>query len=85
MTTVDVTTEILQQIRADIREVRAEMKEGFKDLKIRMDALEARMDGLDSRMAVVEFAIRGMATSLGELVGVVSSHGRRLDRLERDH
>jgi hypothetical protein len=84
MTTIDVTTEILQQIRADIRELSGEVRDLRQSLETRMDALESRMDGLDARMGVVEYAIRGMATSLGELVGVVSSHARRLDRLERD-
>ena len=46
----DVTTEILQQIRADIRELR--------------DSLESRIDGLDARVGVVEYAMRGMATDM---------------------
>jgi hypothetical protein len=82
--TIDVTTEILQAIRKDIRE----MRESFEG---RMDALEGRMDGLEGRMGVMEFALRGMATEMqamgGLLRGVVHNvrdHGRRLDELEKD-
>jgi hypothetical protein len=75
--TTDVTTEILLQIRADIREFR--------------ESLETRIDGLDARLGVVEYAMRGMATDihtvarlLRQVADEVADHGRRLDHLETD-
>ncbi len=75
--TTDVTTEILQQIRADIRELR--------------ESLEARIDGLDARVGLVEYAMRGMATDMHSIARLlrqtadeVADHGTRLDDLERE-
>jgi uncharacterized protein involved in exopolysaccharide biosynthesis len=88
MTTIDVTTEILQQIRTDIRELRDDLRAEIREVRT---SLEGRIDGLDSRVGVVEFALRGMATDihtmarlLRQVADEVADHGGRLDRLERD-
>jgi hypothetical protein len=60
-------------------------------LEGRMDGLEGRMDGLEGRMGVMEFALRGMATEMQSIGGLlrgvvheVRDHRRRLDELEKD-
>jgi uncharacterized protein YukE len=84
MTTIDVTPEILQQIRADIRELREEVRAELRDVR-------SSIDGLDARVGVVEYTMRGMAVDmhavarlLRQVADEVADHGRRLDEIERD-
>ena len=76
--TADVTTKILEQIRADIAELRVEFKR-------EIGAVKEQIKGLDERMTLVEYALRGMATHVAlipELARVVANHEDRLTRLE---
>jgi hypothetical protein len=81
----DVTVEILQRIREDIREVR-------DTLTARMDTLTARMDALETRQSALEYQMRGMAADvqqipemarlLRQVADMVADHEERSTRLE---
>jgi uncharacterized protein YukE len=74
----DMTVEILQQLRVDIRDTR--------------DSLSARIDSLEGRMDTLEFALQGMAGHirllpemhrlLRQVADTVADHDRRIDQLE---
>ena len=81
----DVTTEILKQIRADIREAR-------DVLSGQIGVLEGRLDDLEGRMDTVEYALRGMASDvkqipemlrlMRQIADAVVNHEQRITRLE---
>jgi uncharacterized protein involved in exopolysaccharide biosynthesis len=85
----DVTIEILQNIRADIREVRDSLRGEIREVR---DTLTARMDALETRQSALEYQMRGMAADvqqipemarlLRQVADMVADHEDRITRLE---
>ena len=85
----DVTIEILQNIRADIREARDGLKDEIREVR---DRLTARMDALETRQSALEYQMRGMAADVQQIpeiarllrhvADVVADHDGRITHLE---
>jgi chromosome segregation ATPase len=71
----DITTQILIQIRDEMRSMGSRLQKGLDSLDARMGAIEARMDSLEARMDSLE-------ARMDSLEGRMDSIEARMDSLE---
>lgn len=77
--TTEITTEILQQIRADIAGLKVDMNERFEQVDRRFDRLEEHVDRGFER---VDDQMLAMMQQSGSLFRLYRDHDQRLTTLE---
>ena len=79
----DITTEILIQIRDEMREMRASFERRFDALDARMGGLEARMDAIEARIGAVESRMDAIETRMDAFEVRMNSLETRMESLEK--